>query len=224
MNFLNNFQRSKKLLLINKLDFKKCYKNDLIHKIGDTSDKIFMMINGTITREMPVTIEKANKWPTGLHTWKMYKKSTTYSVKTPLEEGEIFGISEFIQQKPRTEKILAEDDSLVLSCSSKAFYEIFETYDVFQFVKKAEEDDKKKAAKLRDIFETQQKLQKIKEDALYSVAHRSSANRTPAKLSQMAKIQEWRRAEDLLVHPKPKETRILGKNVVKKELTSVYGT
>ena len=122
-SLLQRFTEPKRMSLMSQLEFRKYYKNDVIYQAGDPSDKIFMLISGDLSRQMPITMEKANKWPTAQKTWNMYKTITTYSIKTHVAAGEIFGITEFIKERPRTEKILAEGDALILTCSRQAFYE-----------------------------------------------------------------------------------------------------
>lgn len=122
-SFLKQFTEAKKLALANEMEYRTYYKNDLIYNLGEKSDKIYLLMEGIVTREMPITREKINKWPTGMDQWEMYKKVSKYAVKLPIEIGEIFGIDDMVSEKARSEKVLVEGDAIILSCTRQLFYE-----------------------------------------------------------------------------------------------------
>ena len=122
-SLLGQFSELRKMAFMNHLEFKKLYKNDVIYNVGDSAHSFYFIMNGDIVRQVPVTIEKSNKWPTSKNSWKMYKKVLTYSIKMPLEQGEVFGMSEFLNNIPRKEKLIAEGEAMILICSKSVFYE-----------------------------------------------------------------------------------------------------
>jgi len=122
-SFLQQFSEAKRKALINNLEFRKYYKNDLLFNIGDKSERVFFLMKGIVTRQMAITREKANKWPTSMKQWEMFKKITTYSIKLPIEEGSLFGVKDFIEEKPRSEKVVVETDTLILRCPRQLFNE-----------------------------------------------------------------------------------------------------
>lgn len=122
-SFLRQFTEAKKLALANEMEYRTYYKNDLIYNLGEKSDKIYLLMEGIVTREMPITREKINKWPTSMDRWEMYKKVSKYAVKLPIEIGEIFGIDDMVNEKARSEKVLVEGDAKVLACPRSLFYE-----------------------------------------------------------------------------------------------------
>lgn len=122
-SLLGQFSELRKMAFMNHLEFKKVYKNDVIYSVGDPAQSFYFIMSGDIIRQVPVTIEKSNKWPTSKNSWKMYKKVLTYSIKMPLEQGEVFGMSEFLNNIPRKEKLIAEGEAMVLICSKSVFYE-----------------------------------------------------------------------------------------------------
>jgi len=175
-DFLNTFSEVKKHLLINNLVMTSFTKNEVIYPIDSASDKIYIVVSGKVCRRMPVTVDKANKWPIGLSDWRICKIIKTYAVTLPIAKGEIFGVSEMIAVTKRKEHVLVEEDAQVLYLTRDMFYQskeswvggylkfwlVFDEDDVFKFQKKVLEDDKKKAEKIRRMFDQQEKLDKIK--------------------------------------------------------------
>jgi len=220
--FLKQFTEAKKLALANEMEYRTYYKNDLIYNLGEKSDKFYLLMEGIITKQMPITREKINKWPTSMDRWEMYKKVSKYSVKYPVEIGEIFGIDDMVNEKPRSEKVLVEGDAIVLACSRQLFYEIFENYEIFNFVKLAEEIEKSKSHRIKEMFDTQEKLHKIKSEAKMNHANVLAAHKNPKNLIQMERIKQWIRAEEKLSSPTFVEKKLLDVNEVRKDLKSIY--
>jgi len=121
-SFLKQFSEAKRMALVKNLEFRKYYKNDLLYNIGEKSDRFFFLMKGIVTRQMVITREKVNKWPTSMKQWEMFKKVTTYSIKLPIEE-DVFGLKDFIEEIPRSEKVVVETDTLILRCPRKLFNE-----------------------------------------------------------------------------------------------------
>lgn len=112
----------KQLQFLQDVSFRKFYKNEVIYKTGDPSDRFFLLIDGKIMREMRVTINKENKWPYNSDSWAIRRMETVYLVTVPIEPGEIFGIIEMFLKEPRNEKIIVKEDSYLLSLTKTDFY------------------------------------------------------------------------------------------------------
>ena len=121
--FLNTFSEVKKHTLIHNLTMVTFIKNEVIYPIDAISDRMYIVMSGKVVRRMPVTVDKANKWPTGLKDWRICKIVKTYAVTLPIEVGEIFGVSEMIAVAKRKEHVLVEEDAKVLILTRDMFYQ-----------------------------------------------------------------------------------------------------
>jgi CRP-like cAMP-binding protein len=119
--FFSNFQESKLIHLISRSTPQKVYKNDVIYKMGDEANFMYIFLKGNVVREVPVKREKTNQWPTAMKGWKVNTILQNYTIVLPLEAGEIFGIREIVYAGRRQEKVLVLDDSFIISIHKEDF-------------------------------------------------------------------------------------------------------
>jgi len=224
-DFLNTFSEVKKHLLVNNLVLTSFIKNEVIYPIDSISDKIFIVVSGKVCRRMPVTVDKANKWPTGLSDWRICKIIKTYAVTLPIAQGEIFGVSEMIAVTKRKEHVLVEEDAQVLYLTRDMFYQIFDEDDVFKFQKKVLEDDKKKAERIRRMFDQQEKLEKIKSVAMSEAFNFNLQNKSYSSFREInEKVLNWKRFEKGMTQVKTANKVVVAVQEIIKDVHSVYET
>lgn len=121
-DFLRTFSEVKKHLLANNLELHRYLKNEIVYEMDTIADRMFIVMSGRVVRTIPVTMDKSNKWPTGVRDWRIYKVMKTYAVTLPIKNGEIFGVSEMIDVVKRKEQILVDADAEILTLTRNQFY------------------------------------------------------------------------------------------------------
>ena len=95
-------------------------------KHGDLDKFVYILKDGLLRKETPVTISQQRKWPISHNKWKLKEITKTKIHSQDIHPGEIAGLENVCKQlKPMQSTIRAVKDSMVLEITKEHFLSIF---------------------------------------------------------------------------------------------------
>jgi len=222
-HFFSNFDEVKVQAFCKLLKMKKIYKNEVLYNFGDRGENMYIMKEGQVERQITIDFAKENKWPVGKRLWQLSKIVKTFQVELAISAGEMFGMKDMMFCLNRVEKVVAVEDAVLYYLGRSEFLSIFNERDIFIFLKKIEDNEKRKAGQISNIIENKEKECKKKGKIIRDAVDMAmDGTRSYLRQTKENKLKEWINTAKQRVKVVNAGKKMLDIKKIEKNVNSVY--
>lgn len=158
------------------LEERRYAKGRSIYRCGDTATEMYVVKDGEVSLQFPVSVNQNNRWPVGNRQWEVEQIRMKYNLQLKVcRRGDCFGASELADAEERQMSALVAKDCTVYCLGAAQFAELFTPKEV-EALKDAEYISIPPKKKMGEEVLKQLKADRVKKEALVSIVQVDAQN------------------------------------------------